>query len=171
MIKKTTRSAGKLKKKENQSRRSCRWGTAISRAASVDGLPRKVLAMQSLWIERLHLGRFPLQLVDEFVCCTPAADVVLDLAHHEPVPFWKPHGLCHVAGSGSFELLGSDLHVLPGAEGSLHLRILNKLLVRRSQAELERPAPCDMVLAVFRLAAEKLHEIPHAHFIGRPGPP
>ena len=51
-----------------------------------------------------------------------AADIVLHLAHHVPVPLREPHGLGDVAGGrGLLLLLGSDLDVLPLARGGLDL--------------------------------------------------
>src|SRR5208282_488647 len=48
---------------------------------------------RSIGVELRHLGRLFLQLVDELVERLLAADVVLRLAHHVPVPLREPHRL------------------------------------------------------------------------------
>src|SRR3954451_24433658 len=99
-------------------------------------------------VHLLELGRLGLQLVEQLVGRLLAADEVLRLAHHVPVPLGEPDDRRDVAGGGGLELLGRDVHVLPLRERGLDLRALDHFFMRRAEPELERPAGGDVVLAV-----------------------
>src|SRR5262245_21241364 len=165
MTRKTTRSAGRVS--SNGSRNDSRPRREEARPGKVEDIPRLIakagtpaapstasalpalairdrsswsISTASVGVEALQLHRLLLQLVDQLVDLLLPADVVLDLAHHVPVPFREPHGLGDVARRRGLLLLAGDGHVLPFRVGGLDLGILDDLLVGRAEAEFERPA-------------------------------